>query len=286
MLKLDLFKYYSPEYKGKHNLSVFTEDALLFQQPIVFNDPWDCKPPHVIIPKRMSFLEKAFLNIAERNGGSLAKKQWEKLSEEPLDRIIQIIDQIYRDEFESERTKFGVFCMSFNPDSELMWSHYADSHTGYMLHFKINVIQYLDLPPLNKIGDLIPVKYKDKRETWDLQQYIENKEGHLLNMIRVKSGAWEYERELRIVNIDKSGFITIPKNWLQSIVLGVNIKPELKSELGSIGKKLNIPVYSAFLNKADYRIDIPELDLDGNESRVQYNDFLNFFEDSTHDYLV
>ncbi len=43
MIFLNLFKYYAPKYEKEDNLSFYSKESIYFQQPIRFNDPWDCK---------------------------------------------------------------------------------------------------------------------------------------------------------------------------------------------------------------------------------------------------
>ncbi|KNE87154.1 hypothetical protein PSTG_19467, partial [Puccinia striiformis f. sp. tritici PST-78] len=38
--------------------------------------------------------------------------------------------------FDALNKSIGIFCLSEKPDSELMWSHYADSHQGFVIEFE------------------------------------------------------------------------------------------------------------------------------------------------------
>lgn len=274
-MKDNLFKYYAPKYKGEDNLSFYCKGSIYFQKPIEFNDPWDCKAPQITIPRQINSLKNIWFNMAKQNGSAFVETEWQNLKKLPDTEIQLRLGKIFKGSIEKRRSKIGVFCLSFIPDSELMWSHYASSHSGYMLHFQIDIAQcYADLS-LKNIGRPFPVMYRDKREIWNLKTYSNNKTNHLYNLIRFKSNAWEYECELRFLNINKWGFIKTPCNWLKAIVIGLNAESELQSKLENIGKELNVSVFLASMNKKEYKIDIPGLEIDGNDGRNCYKEIIN-----------
>jgi hypothetical protein len=186
-----------------------------------------------------------------------------------------LFDRLFKKAIEIQRSKIGIFSLSCIPDSELMWSHYASSHSGYMLHFQINIADYYADLSLKNIGVPVPVVYKGKRENWNLGTYYNDREKHVYNLVRFKSSAWKYECELRLLNVNNWGFIKTPGNWLKSIVIGLNATSELKSKLKDIGKALKIQVFRALMNKSQYKIDIPDLEINGDIGNKHYNEIIN-----------
>lgn len=214
--------------------------------------------------------------MAEQHGNAFAKRGWQKIEKElTRNQIKQLFVKYFEEAFEKTRSRIGLFSLSFIPDCELMWSHYASSHSGYMLHFQIDIAQCLVDSSLKNVGFPIPVKYRDKREVWDLPDYFADRASHMYNLIRFKSKAWAYECELRLFHENRCGFIKTPSNWLKSIVIGIDMDDELQDKLRSIGDELNIPVLSSVMNEKEYKIDIPGLEINGIDGRTHYNEVIN-----------
>lgn len=272
---LSLFKYYSPTYEGKDNLAFYEKGQIYFQQPEKFNDPWDCKAPKIFFPRSKSFLKEFHYYLSRGYSKDLVDTEWEKNEKLSRGEIREKYRFLFEEALENIRQRIGVFSLSFIPDSELMWSHYASSHSGYMLHFKIDINEYLTNPVLIETGIPIPVVYKKKRPTLNIATYYSNREKHIYDLIRFKSEAWSYENELRLMNEAKYGFIDLPETWLQSITVGLAARSALKEALKNIGKKLHIPVFLAHIHEEYYQIEIPGLHIDGIEGRSSYKNLLD-----------
>lgn len=273
-MKLDLFKYYSPIYKGKANLAFYEKGQIYFQQPEKFNDPWDCKAPKISFPRQISFLKEFHYHISSRYGEVFAKDEWEKTKQLNRAEIREKYKNLFEEALENIRRKIGVFSLSLIPDSELMWAHYASSHSGYMLHFQLVLEDYFVNPVFKDTGIPIPVIYKKQRPTLNIASYYSNCERHIYDLIRYKSETWKYEHELRLLNETKYGFIDIPKSWLISITVGLAAENELKGKLKSIGRGLNIPVFIANIHEDNYQIEIPGLDVNGIDGRRKYEELV------------
>ncbi len=172
------------------------------------------------------------------------------------------------------RQRIGVFSLSFIPDNELMWAHYAISHSGYMLQFQIVPEDYFVNPTLKDIGIPIPVIYKKERTTLNIASYYSNREKRMYDLIRYKSEAWKYEHELRLLNVTTCGFLDMPQAWLKSITVGLATKNELKEKLKSIGHELNVPVFFAKIHESNYQVEIPGLDIKGIDGRRKYEELV------------
>jgi len=272
---LNLFKYYSPKYGSNDNLSFYTQGELYFQQPIKFNDPWDCKSPPITISRQLNALRQLWVNLGDNNGHIFTDNEWNKLNKLSRSEIKKYFSTLYQSAFDNQRARIGVFSLSFIPDSELMWSHYAKSHTGYMLHFQINLEEYMNTAGIETTGIPIPVVYKNTRQTWNMVNYYKDREKHMYDLVRYKSKAWEYECELRLLNTSKHGFLKTPNNWLKSIVTGINTEDKFKNKLKSIGNELNIDVYTSIMSKDKYEILIPGLEINGSNGKNQYQYLLD-----------
>ena len=125
----------------------------------------------------------------------------------------------------TEAIKKFAFC-SFSKTFKniLMWSHYASSHTGFVLEFAFDD---------NILDQIYEVKYLNKLPEFDLCKIIDLIEGDfenrkdILSDISIKSQDWQYEQEFRLWR-DAPGYFFYPKHCLKSIIFGINCSSETK----------------------------------------------------------
>lgn len=117
---------------------------------------------------------------------------------DPFDCNLQLIDfqKINKKSNQKKREKalienfenVGVSCFSRKNDSILMWSHYAENHSGFCIEFYSN-------KTMNSLNPL-DVNYI---ENFKKVNYYANKKDALYHMLYTKSLDWHYEQELRLV---------------------------------------------------------------------------------------
>jgi DUF2971 family protein len=275
-MKLQLFKYFAPKYDDRWNMAFYEKRAIFFQKPINFNDPWDCKVSNIKIPRQQNFLKQFFFYICKQHADiAFANEEWERMKGQPRSEIKTKLKQSFEKAMEYIRDSIGVFSASCVPDSELMWSHYGKSHKGYVLHFEIDLLEFLNSTIVRQTGIPIPVIYTNKRQIWDLASYYNNREEHLYDLIRYKSNAWKYEYEIRLLNQAQNGFIKIPDTWLKSIIVGFAAETELRSLLFSASKELGIPIYYAQMDKSEYKVNISGLGIDRRSGEQHYQEVIS-----------
>lgn len=154
--------------------------------------------------------------------------------------------------FISETQKKKKIC-SFSTlwDNRLMWSHYANNHTGFC-------IEYCTEYNIDKIrGHLFPIIYSDK--IFDITQdfinsTIEQPYRPMLPFIMaiIKDNVWEYENEWRIIidNNEKSEFNLFPK----AIYLGSKMNSFFKESFSNKAKQKNIDVYEVDMDINNYKL--------------------------------
>ena len=133
--------------------------------------------------------------------------EYEQRIEETRRTMIFMMGTLFPVLADASKKYCRVACFSERVDSILMWSHYADSHKGFVLEY--------DFRPMlkNPIKNIIiaPVIYDEER--MDVSSYIAWEFLHLLGVnsknpdtashIKValhKSLAWEYENEWRLLD--------------------------------------------------------------------------------------
>lgn len=85
--------------------------------------------------------------------------------------------------------KYRVFRLAGNCESILLWSHYADAHTGICLGFSADNQEF---------GDAIEVIYAKDLPT--LGFFKRGNEANLIAMALTKSDEWKYEHKFRMVS--------------------------------------------------------------------------------------
>jgi hypothetical protein len=142
-----------------------------------------------------------------------------------------------------------VFCLCSNedntfpysPDSILMWSHYAKSHTGFCIMFSDEILNAPNQVANNNDNSMI---YRD-----DIPGNIETSYGpeadrELFRILHQKHPCWEYEHEARLI-FETSGpkYHSIPQNCIMGIFCGCNISDKHKRKLRKFATKMGIPIH-------------------------------------------
>ena len=222
-----LLRYkYLPFTEG--SLKVLDENTLKFTHPDDFNDPFDCLP-YIDEEKLAEFMLKQpeLKQLFRSKYGTGAKFLRNKT------KILKDLEK-HKDSFLSATLKnVGVLCLSKDSKNILMWSHYAQNHTGFVIEFKINLIPSVNLNQVNMnelVKMLYPyrVKYSDKRPSLD----FDNMNTSLQTGLLTKHTGWEYEQEERVIDlIHGPGIHKFNPNLVNSVILGLKISQDNKEIL-------------------------------------------------------
>ncbi|WP_417070450.1 DUF2971 domain-containing protein [Niveibacterium terrae] len=263
-----IYRYkYLPFNEG--SLKMIADGTLKFTCPLDFNDPFDCMP---------AFDPKSIESICEIRP-DLIKKAGKELGYSPAKRIENkwrfrnnVKTAIASGEFvKSIVRRMGIFCVSRTPCSPLMWSHYADSHKGFVVELRIAMDS-----PRELIQQIIPsrVEYKKIRP---IINWATPDEYELEKYFFTKSEDWSYEQEERTISLDRvAGIYPYSRNdFLCSVIAGTKIEEvnyeRLKNEIEKASKVLGkkIQLRKAQLARNAYKIFIPghlNQDFNGSES--------------------
>lgn len=169
-----------------------------------------------------------------------------------IDKQAEVL-KIGLDDFLELRKKTGIYSMSQDWQSELLWAHYADSHKGFCIEYDIEYltrfyyqrsffikVEYVDSP----VNISVLKMFKKKLEPIEIVRLMNG----------IKSLPWSYEKEYRIV-FDECGAKDIDKRGLKSVTLGANISDDNKLKILDILSKKTVKVYQAKLADNSYIID-------------------------------
>lgn len=185
---MKLYKYV-PFNDG--SLNILTHNTMKFSSYSEFNDPFDCVVNYDI-EKSMEYV------INERS--DLLKAAGEHLKLSPAQRIQKksvMLANIRRSMEQGAiaqdlASAWGICSLSDNPNSILMWSHYADLHRGFVVEFETDDRYLADYPERTLAS--WPVEYSESmpKTHMGVRGFDAVKKQFL-----VKATDWSYEREHR-----------------------------------------------------------------------------------------
>ena len=189
--RIDHLFHYQPFDLDRLNNLLETRTVFL-SNASCFNDPWDCKPyfdftnldDPVVYERQVEW----FVRVARRQTPNISEARIHVLTEQLRDRVF-LEGKIHEMATISGSIaqRYRIYCLTTNPTSTLMWSHYAKNHTGICLGFCCQNrvfcgalrVEYLDTFPMIDVTD-------DSIET------------SLLPLL-AKSSEWHYEEEYRLI---------------------------------------------------------------------------------------
>lgn len=209
-----------------------------------FNDPFELEP--VITPISREYI-KYFLGLTEE------EQQEIEFSEEDIryssEREWQVdeYEKLYKDKIK----KYGVLSLSSNTDinqfltvcvpekkdprtNVLMWSHYTNSHKGFIIEFDGDFISGIEVEK---------VEYSNNRDFLTFED-IDNDDFY--KVFYKKSNEWEYEQEYRAVlplsgaseiKNDKYHLFKFNKKSVRSITFGCAMIEDNKQEIMDLIEK-------------------------------------------------
>ncbi|EHJ00579.1 hypothetical protein CDLVIII_4042 [Clostridium sp. DL-VIII] len=259
--------------------------------PIEFNDPFDAslKINYEEVSKEL-FLKRNMKNIInelEKSGVDIEDKDLKtiNLSDQPIYDFVKLISKFdsnlngkedefakilseqtlnsIKEMFSKLRTSFQngylIVCFSELKDEVLMWSHYAENHTGFCIEYN-----FQELGLFNAQSRMLnPVIYTD--ELFDATQYILQPlilENHNFNNLFgiystiSKSTKWSYEKEWRTVfplgpgASEEDRFIKVPKP--KALYVGAKSTEDNIRKLMDIAVIKEIPLYQIILSDTSH----------------------------------
>jgi hypothetical protein len=244
-----LYKYRS--WSNPHHKRILIENEIYLPSPKEFNDPFDCRiaVDYTLLDtpeKRRQFVDKVIIqNYDElQRGNKDVEAAMMILEVRLLEEIDKIQDMSAKFDSDGFDRHLGVFTAGKKWDSILMWSHYAENHTGFCVGFWSN-----KLANPNIFGSHGFVKYS-KDDTYPSISPLEHTISKITKQTFYKSKDWEYESEYRLTKLlfpmpltRDLRKITVADDFFAEIIIGLAISDAHKSEIVSIAQSKKIEVY-------------------------------------------
>lgn len=138
---------------------------------------------------------------------------------------------------------FKVACLTYDPLNILMWSHYANKHTGICLGFYDETLTYA-------------VHYTDDFPIIDFDEKIPNKRiMQFHKMLNCKARMWEYEQERRICLVPGTPNELSYPGELFMVAFGINSQQKDIEEIKEIINDKNVIYYKCTMVDGHYLLD-------------------------------
>lgn len=159
----------------------------------------------------------------------------------------------------------GIECFTQSPTDILMWSYYADKHTGICVEYDFSKL-FFSLPN----AFLFPVYYSESRPLLNLEAIYNPETKQICNDRAVeafpglmwswitKSLEWDREKEWRLISFpikddaERSAKLPI----ISRIITGINISDENYEIAAGIAKEKGVPIHRTRLKNDQYKIEI------------------------------
>ena len=159
---------------------------------------------------------------------------------------------------------FGISCFAEKYDNILMWSHYADKHTGFCVEYDLSKMRSQEAKLM-----LYPVIYSKKRPLFPLSMFdfsdvknVKAKEGVLpyadiTETLLTKSDIWSYEEEWRIIhtlnNLDEQ---KLYEDIITGVYLGANISSDNEKLMREKANQKGISIKKMRLLEDKYELEV------------------------------
>lgn len=181
-----------------------------------------------------------------------------------MNSVIELLPDILKNKFDLE---MGTLSLSEKNDDQLMWSHYAENHKGYLIGFDGDH-EYFNqkIGQSDELRHLRKIVYKADRPKINLME----PEG--VEIFTVKHLQWEYEAEWRMIRpfcdsslrIDNDKYpiylFEFPPSAVISVILGCRMnyldKEKIKTVLFSKMDYSHVKLFQAVLDKELFSIKI------------------------------
>lgn len=252
-----VYKYVHPD-----RVDILEKGNIRFTQPYALNDPFDSNPNYNLFRKSVVKRTQALLKDRGRNLSAITFANAQIGIIEQSRRLLDVMKRELNNDF-------AILSLTQNKNNLLMWSHYADSHRGFVLGFDSDHHFFSKEPP-RVMTPLSEVKYSDQRPIVPVFEEVTSSHDVANILFFTKSNHWEYEEEKRMLakplaatNKEVKGGVNIylykfPPEILREVIFGCLMSPELKKRVAAITKNKfkDVLLCEAQLNDKEFDLKI------------------------------
>ncbi len=245
-----------PEIKKLYKYRAFNEFSLRMlvnremwvAKPASFNDPFDCALTPGSPKTTVDQLHQINNLIRELYEPEEAEKQIREIVERNHLKPVKEVEDKSIEKHMFEARESGVFSLSEKNNDILMWSHYANNHTGFCIEFERKDIKS------NFLSHFMCRKVEYTVEYPNLHRIIDLPDVNLFT----KADGWKYESEWRLVT--KQGNTTLPLPApITAIYFGLRSSDDSIKTVKNIFSKEQIKFYRASCKQGEFAIEFMEI---------------------------
>lgn len=260
LTRLYHYQPFVPEYVR----SVLVEHRLHFSDPRSFNDPWDCKPwyrtDNFGDPNELERAIAKYQEVTRKYKPSVTEAEIEQTSSHlrthPED-LVRISETLSRVMAYGIGELYRIYCLTPHANSELMWAHYARSHSGICFEFDAT-------DPVISVAQA--VRYAKDYPLFELVDPEDPSE--IVAPLFNKSASWSYEEEYRLVAqencgrgdgdviITKNNNMPLPEQSLKSVIVGCLASDATKASIAAFVKQGGRSVDIKHVKRANNRYEL------------------------------
>jgi len=244
MLQPEISRLYKYQALNAYSLAMLVNRKMWLSKPEKFNDPFDCALTPGLAKTSEDSQHQLFQVIDELycpkeadavKAGMMGKNQIKPTTEDNDERVETHI---------AEAREMGIFSLSSTWSNILMWSHYANNHTGFCVGFeRANAEENFLSHHMCR-----PVHYTDKYPNL-------NRVVHLSDVnLYTKAEDWKYEKEWRLVAKAGNQLLPLPAP-IRSIIFGLKASPETIATVKNAVRDLDIEFSRAVQAPGRYALE-------------------------------
>lgn len=238
---------------------ILTSNLLSFPSPDNFNDPFDSAIPihydqgdkEEIINYWEEHLKISRPDLNRRQRREAAVIVYGEIIKGGR-RTVEIQERIIS-------SMVGVFSLSGNYRSILLWSHYSDSHKGFCVGFNVRRLKRLCQKRFTGLEERISLEKVEYCEKYPfIDAYKMSPDERLRYQLLTKSPEWQYEKEYRLIWFKGANKkLTLDGGIIKRVILGCKITQIEKDEIISILKtrKDKLYLYQAMKKRDAFGLD-------------------------------
>ena len=267
-LGIETLYHYEP-FNCTYLSATLREQRIHCSNPANLNDPWDCHP---WFDSKALDADDVLRQVIEFHHGQARRggipplppdlnKEWLRvLRGNPQERI-KLMESLSKTALHKMLAQRRIYCLTPDPDSTLMWSHYAEQHRGICLEFDVD-------------NDLFrkakQVSYASTYPAW-LPHEFDARPERTIEVITTKAEDWSYEKEFRLISVltgaetdylrTQGDFFSLPPRSLKGVIIGAQAAPETIEFVADIVKRYapTLRIRRALVVPGHYKLQIAEL---------------------------
>ncbi len=239
-----MFKFYNIPNIDTAKKIIGDSPSIKFSSAFDLNDPFELKFNLKIDPYSEKEKIEFFKNFPQKTINDFS--EWQN---QVNDQFIWYTEQEQRNEL-SQMVTLSSF--SESNQNNLMWSHYANNHTGICVEYTKNLFEYFET--LKNFLSKNSIKYSKNPP---IIKNFESNMSKLNKMLFYKQFEWKYEKEFRVVLLskNKTDIIPIDINFIKSVYIGSKCEDNLSKSIIKMCKYNNIKTYHAVSLGNSYEVE-------------------------------